>query len=92
MKRPANSWANYKALVKEADETLAEILNGKSLNSNLNGIIHSLVCEKGLSPARWILENKELIKWLNSIKSPTTDELAMLKNRVETSIKKLAKR
>lgn len=90
-KVPMNSWISYKALVMEADKVLAEIIGKKRLNANLNGIFLNLG-SKGLSPARWILENKDLIQWLNGAKKPSTDELAILQVKIEASIKKLASR
>ena len=82
-----NSWESYKALVKKADK----VLDGKPVNANLNGIIHSLIWHRGLCPARWILENVDLIKRLSSREKPSVDDLALLKVEIESSIRKLTK-
>ena len=86
-----NHWASYLDRVKEADKIIAEVLNGKPMNANLDTIIHSLIWHRGLCVTRWILSNQELVKRINGLKQPSPGDLALIKLEVEASIKKLTK-
>jgi hypothetical protein len=88
---PENSWILYREVVDKADRALGGILDNKPMGPLLNQFIHMLVFQQGISVARWIVNNQDLVSRLNAVQSFTKDEFEILAAEVKESVAKLMK-
>jgi hypothetical protein len=86
---PENSWILYREVVDKADKALYGILDNKPMGPLLNQFIHMLVFQQGISVARWIVNNQDLVGRLNAVQSFTKDEFEILAAEVKESVAKL---
>ena len=86
---PQNSWELYLDTVSKANDSIAQILAGQPMGPLLNQFIHVLVFQQGICAARWINNNADLVRRLNSIQSFTKDEFDELAVLVKASVDKL---
>lgn len=89
-KAPENSWQLYLDTVSKADTALNEILDGKPMGPLLNQFLYILVFQQGVSAARWVNNNIDLVRRLNAVQSFTKDEFDQIAAEVRSSVEKLA--
>jgi hypothetical protein len=88
---PENSWRLYLDTVNQATDNIAEILCGKPMGPLLNQFLHTLAFQQGICVARWVNNNKELIRKLNDIQSFTKDEFDEIASEIRRSVERLVK-
>ncbi len=88
---PKDSWQLFLNTVKKADSAVNEILDGKPMGPLLNQFLHMMVWEQGVEVARWILNNKDLVRRLNQIQSFTKEEFEPLAAEVKKSVERLSR-
>ena len=88
---PENSWQLYLQTVERASHNISEILEGKPMGPLLNQFIHLIVFQQGICAARWVNNNVDLLRRLNSIQSFTKGEFDEISAEIRRSVDKLLK-
>ena len=88
---PENSWQLYLETVKKATKNMDEILAGGPMGPLLNQFLHLLAFQQGVCVARWINNNRDLVRRLNGIQSFTKEEFDQIASEVRRSVEKLVK-
>lgn len=86
---PEDSWKLYLDTVNKADSVIDEILGGKPMGSLLSQFLHLLAFQQGVCIARWVNNNKDLVRRLNAIRSFTKEEFDEIASEVRRSVEKL---
>ena len=87
----SDAWGSYLKIVEDSREAIDKIMTGKPMGLLLNQYIHALVWHKGVCIARWIIENKDLVRKLNNIKRFSDEEFSLISREVSISINKLSR-
>jgi len=87
---PDNSWDIYLDTVAKADSIIKEIMGDQPTGPLLNQFIHILAFQQGVCLARWITNNPDLIRRLNSIQSYTKEEFDEIAGLIKSSVEKLS--
>ena len=88
---PKDSWQLFLETVKKADSAMNEILDDHPMGPLLNQFLHMVVWEQGVEVARWVLNNKDLVRRLNKIQSFTKEEFEPLAAEVKKSVERLSR-
>jgi hypothetical protein len=88
---PENSWKLYLETVEKADAAIGEIVDDRPMGPLLNQFLHLLAFQQGVCLARWVNQNKDLVRRLNSIQSFTKEEFDEIAAEVKKSVAKLVR-
>jgi hypothetical protein len=88
---PEDSWQLYLATVKQATGIIEEILGGRPMGPLLSQFLHLLAFGQGICVARWVNNNRDLVRRLNGIQSFTKEEFEEIAAEVRRSVEKLVK-
>jgi len=87
---PDNSWDIYLDTVDKANKIIIQTIGNEPIGPLLNQFIHILAFQQGICLARWVVNNPELIKRLNSIQSYTKEEFDEIAALIKSSVEKLS--
>ena len=88
---PENSWQLYLETVKKATENIDENLAGRPMGPLLSQFLHLLAFQQGVCVARWVNNNRGVVRRLNEIQSFTKEEFDEIASEVRRSVEKLVK-
>jgi hypothetical protein len=88
---PENSWQSYLDTVKKATENITEIVGDKPMGPLLSQFLYTLAFQQGVCIARWVNNNKDLVRRLNAIQAFTKEEFEEIAGEVKASIVKMMK-
>lgn len=86
---PKNAWESYRGHFIKADKAIRQLLGDKEMGQWLDTVIHNMIWHEGDCVVRWVNENHDLIKKLNSIKE--FEEFKSLQSELNISVRKLNK-
>ncbi|HBZ01832.1 MAG TPA: hypothetical protein DEO84_10985 [candidate division Zixibacteria bacterium] len=88
---PENSWQLYLDTVNKAAENISKIVGGKPMGPLLSQFLYTLAFQQGVCIARWVNNNKDLVRRLNAIQAFTKDEFDEIAGEVKASVEKMVK-
>jgi hypothetical protein len=90
-KNPDNSWELYLDIVKKATSIINKILDNKPMGPLLTQFMHIMIFQQGISVARWVNNNEDLVRRLNAIQTFTKEEFEQIASEVKASTEKMVK-
>jgi hypothetical protein len=90
-KIPENGWQLYLDAVEKASKIINEIVGDKPMGPLLSQFLYTLAFQQGISIARWVNNNKELVRRLNAIQAFTREEFDEIAGEIKASVEKMLK-
>jgi hypothetical protein len=90
-KIPENGWVVYLDAVETASKNISEITGDKPMGPLLSQFLYTLAFQQGVCIARWVNNNKDLIRRLNAIQAFTKEEFDEIAGEVKASVAKMTK-
>ena len=88
---PENSWQLYLDTVNKAAENVTEITGDKPMELLLSQFLYTLTFQQGVCIARWVNNNRDLVRRMNAIRAFTKEEFDEIAVEVKASVEKMLK-
>lgn len=81
---PRNAWESYLSHFIKADKAIRQLLGNAEMGQWLDTVIHNMIWHEGDCVVRWVNENPDLVRKLNSITE--IEEYKSLQSELDISV------